>query len=248
MFSDINKTYFGKRVVKNVTEVDEKGMVTVFFSDDQLPAMETMHETEWESGKSEKPIEKSDQLQEWFVKRTHAMQQALIEKAVSFNPRFADLKKITAWLGDGIIMTYSHAVSRVFGVENFDLHATVDLALSKLEEQGQEITKDWTEAEKTILSLIRSEKVLCNQITNESYFGAIQRKIENLISESVALALGGDDEARRCNVLTDIINQHEKTGSPNGHEGMEQSGTSGADVSIESKNEVSAQGEGDKHA
>lgn len=248
MFSSIDKTYFGKRVVKSVSEKDEKGLVTVVFADDQKPSEEKMHETEWEAGKSEKAIEKPDQMQEWFVKRTSVMRQAVISKVVEFNPRFTDLKKVVSWIVEGVNVTYSNVVSKVFGLENFDTQATVDIVLKRLEDDGQKVDEGWTEVEKTILKLVREEKVLVNQITTEAFFGSIQKKIENLISEGVALALGGSDEARRCDVIERIINEHAQNPSPTGHEGVGGDNEDSSISSDQSQDQPSPQGEDNQNA
>lgn len=210
MFEKIKKTYFGARPVEGVTELAAENHVVVTFSDDKLPKQEKMHRSEWEDGKSEEPMDNPAKLQEWWVKRSQKRRQAVLDTLVSFNPRFADMKRDATWLAESLTIVYKDVVNKVFGLENFDEQATVDLIFTRVERDDPEFTKDWTEFQREMLALCRKHPVKVQDIMTQHLFGEIQNKIENAVSFCVSDALGGNDEVRRCSDMERLIKENTK--------------------------------------
>ena len=206
MFSKLDKTYFGDRVVKGFEEKD--GMVTVTFADDQLPATELMSSSEWEAGKTEKPVLEPDKRQEWFVNRTLKVRQEVLDLIVKkYNPRFSDLQKIIMWINEGITQTYKGVVAKVFGVNSFELDVTVKMIVDKLKEtEKDEVIYDkWTPIQKQIFQILLDNDVKVHEVAVKRLFEDLQGKTENLIDRSVSFALGSSDTARRCNDFEEIL-------------------------------------------
>lgn len=210
MFKKLKRQYFGKRPVEGVVEDPAKNRVIVTFSDNKLPKQEEMHMSEWEDGKSDAAIEKPDELQEWWVKRSQKRRQAVLDTLISFNPRFADMKKDASWLAESLAIVYRDLVNKVFGYTNFDTEATINDVAVRYEKENPDFTKEWSPIQKDIFALIRKYNVKFYEIDTGLLLTDLNGKISNMVAMCVAEALGGTDEARRCSDMERLIEQYTK--------------------------------------
>ena len=209
MFNKIKKSkpvYFIDRLVEGFEELD--GMVKITFKEGE-PKTEHVTKAEWDAGNSKEKKDKPHELQESFVKRTADMRREIAKVFFSKNPRHSEIPKVFIWVQEGLKEAYEAAVSKSFGVENFERDITIDHILKKLEENNVKIDEGLDETEKELLNFIRTHDVRVWSILTGQFGAKVIEKIKDDVDKAVDIALGTPSRALRVDDIEKIIN-HEQ--------------------------------------
>lgn len=214
----MTKTYFGKREVKEFSEpqvmneageMSTNGQVLVEYAEG-LPQFEAVEKEEWEAGKSDAPIE-DGKWAEWLVKRSLPLRTQIHKAIEQANPRFADIERMLDWVKEGYNMAFKAAVDAKMGTQDFASEGTLTHIFKAYTEAGEDAFKGRTEVFKDLMQVLEKHGVKVNQILHQGFLTQFQAEAAKLINHSFSLILGGDDEHRRCDDLTDILEAYERT-------------------------------------
>ncbi|MFA6018485.1 MAG: hypothetical protein WC776_04890 [Patescibacteria group bacterium] len=217
----MDKTYFGDREVKEISEEDPLQLVTLTFADGS-PATEVVNVKEWNEGKTSKPVIAPADIQKWFVKRTTPIRVAVAEAFKKFNPRYSDIEKIILWIGEGYNQGFKQAKSAAFGVKDFESEIALEKIFEIAEASGQTLP-ELTEIEQDLLVVLKKHNVKPASVIDETLFRALNGKIEQVLDIAVESRMGNSPYLIRTEELDSLLSRYAQENTEQGQQGVAES-------------------------
>lgn len=202
--------FFGEREVVSVDELGN-GKVTLYYKEFVGEvSRETMTSEEWRDGQTPAALEKPEERQAWFVKRTNSLRTKAALALFGDSPRYWDIPKIMVWISEGIKDAYGAAINANFGVKDFENEVKIDDVLKRVETTGTDVVDGLSDFEKSVVELIRKSDIKVWQMKNGNLFAKLTDKVTAHIDKAISLSFGVDDRHLRTDDIEKILKEYAK--------------------------------------